>query len=134
MSVETLFFDASAIMNLVKRGKIKPLAKGLTLDLALYECINALWKENRLLGKLNEEQTRRLADILNKLFKIIPQYSIRGFETKVLDIALKEGITVYDASYLVIAMEKQFKLVTDDKKLRTVASKYLNVLGTTDVV
>ena len=35
-------FDASSILNLIKRGLVTPLADGLTLDLALYECLNAI--------------------------------------------------------------------------------------------
>ena len=33
------FFDASAILNMVKRGHLKPFLAGATLDLARYEAI-----------------------------------------------------------------------------------------------
>lgn len=44
-------FYSSAIINLVKRGYLKPLSKGVTLDLAIYECLSAVWKEHFLLGR-----------------------------------------------------------------------------------
>jgi hypothetical protein len=42
--VRVYLFDASAIANLVKRGSLKPLSEGVTLDPAAYEALNAVWK------------------------------------------------------------------------------------------
>ena len=50
-------FDASALVNLVKKDMVKPLAKGATIDLALYESPNAVWRKHRLLGRIDEETT-----------------------------------------------------------------------------
>jgi hypothetical protein len=36
-------------INLVKREYLKPLIDGATLDLAIYESLNAIWKEYLLL-------------------------------------------------------------------------------------
>jgi len=44
--------DVSSIVNLIKKGMVKPFANGVTIDLALYETLNAVWKEYKLLGKL----------------------------------------------------------------------------------
>jgi len=38
-------FDANAIIALAKRGCTGPLAYGVTLDLAVYETTQAVWKE-----------------------------------------------------------------------------------------
>ena len=35
-------FDASALVNLVKKGRVKPLARGATIEPALYESLNAV--------------------------------------------------------------------------------------------
>ena len=35
-------FDASAIVNLAKRGFLKPLGEGFSLDLAVYESLKAV--------------------------------------------------------------------------------------------
>jgi predicted nucleic acid-binding protein len=47
-------FDASAIVNIVKREYLKPFIKGVTLDLAVYEFLNAILKEYLLLRRLDD--------------------------------------------------------------------------------
>ena len=54
---------------------------------------------------------------------------MRGYEEKSLELAIKHGITVYDASYIAIAAEKGLILVTDDCELSKVASSYVKVLN-----
>jgi len=39
-------FDANAIIALAKRSCTGPLAYGVTLDLAVYETTQAVWKEH----------------------------------------------------------------------------------------
>jgi predicted nucleic acid-binding protein len=41
---------------------------------------------------------------------------------------MKLGISIYDASYIQAAAKSRLILVTDDKKLRTVASNYVVVI------
>ncbi len=127
-------FDASAIVNLIKKGEVKALEKGVTLDLALYESLNAIWKECHLLKKMEEEIAKEFVEILKGIFEVISIRSMRGGEIKVLELAFKEGITAYDASYLALAMEEKRALVTDDKRLRKVASKYVKTLSTSDLL
>ena len=38
-------FDASAIVNLIKKDSVSLASKGLTLDLAIYKCLSAIWKD-----------------------------------------------------------------------------------------
>ncbi|MEM2820015.1 MAG: type II toxin-antitoxin system VapC family toxin [Candidatus Bathyarchaeia archaeon] len=58
---------------------------------------------------------------------------MRGSEKEVLEIAIKEGITIYDASYIYIAVRNKLTLVTDDKKLINTAKKYTNAVTTTEI-
>ncbi|MEM1849276.1 MAG: hypothetical protein QXH70_09115 [Thermofilaceae archaeon] len=37
--------DSSSIVNLVKRGVLKPLAAGVTLSITVYEAANAVWRK-----------------------------------------------------------------------------------------
>ena len=39
-------YDASAIVNLIKKGVVRVFARGYTIDLAYYESLNAVWKEH----------------------------------------------------------------------------------------
>jgi len=117
----------------VKKGCVKVFVKGCTIDLAIYEAINAVWKECYILNKINVEVVYKLIELLSKIFNILDLYSIRGSEREVLEIAVKEGITVYDASYIYIAVRDKLTLVTDDKKLINTAKKYVNVATTIQI-
>lgn len=110
-----------------------PLADGLTLDLTLYECLNAIWKECKLLKKFKEDIALDYVGIVADLFKSMYVSSIKGSEEEIFKLACKEEITVYDASYLYLAKVKDLILVTDDKKLREKASKYIKILTSKDV-
>ncbi len=121
-------FDASSIVNLVKRGVVTVFTNGVTLDLALYESINAVWKEHILLKKIDERVARDFVEIISRLFSVIEVTTIKGYEEEVYSLASREGLTVYDASYLYLAVRDKLVLVTDDYKLRDKASKYVKTL------
>ncbi len=127
-------FDACAIINLLKRGTIESFLHGATLDLAMYETLNALWKEYKLLKKLDRVTFEKLVGILRKIFNILEICSIKDYENLVIDIACKEEITVYDASYLALAIKKNAILITDDRDLYKVAVRYVSVKSSKEVV
>lgn len=118
-------FDANSIVNLVKKGVVKVFAKGVTLDLALYESLNAIWKEYALLKRIDEDTVKDFIGIVSDVFSVIKVMSIRGFEEEVFTLASREDLTIYDASYLHIAVKNNLILVTDDQKLKGKASKYV---------
>lgn len=126
-------YDASAILNLVKKGKVRAFLRGCTLDLAIYEAVNAVWKECYLLKKVREESAYRLVELLSRIFGMLDLYTIRGREKEVVDVAIKEGITIYDASYVYVAARNKLTLVTDDEKLINVAKKYVNTTTSTEI-
>lgn len=118
----------------VKRGYLKPLAEGVTLDLAVYEVLNAVWKEHYILRHLNEETVGELLGILGRVFEVITLASIRGEEVRVFELAVKEGLTIYDAAYLYYAFKNKLVLVTDDKKLGEKAEQYLETVSTRELM
>ncbi len=126
-------FDASSIVNLVKRGLVRVFEHGTTIDLALYEALNAVWKEHKLLGRIDEETAREYVEILAGIFEAIQMVSIRSLEEEVFRFASKENLTIYDASYLYIAVKNKLILVTDDGKLRDRASKYVETLSSSQL-
>jgi predicted nucleic acid-binding protein len=126
-------FDASAIVNLVKREYLKPLINGFTLDLAIYESLNAIWKEYFLLHRLDEETTRRLVSVLKEVFNILSIVDISGYENEVFEFAVKEELTIYDAAYLYYAIRNELILVTDDRKLREKAKQYVGTITTREL-
>ncbi|MEM3573137.1 MAG: type II toxin-antitoxin system VapC family toxin [Nitrososphaeria archaeon] len=130
----TYLFDASAIVNLVKKGRLLILSKGSTLELALYESLNAVLKEYVLLKKLDHESAVDFVKILSEIFGNIKTESIRGLETEVFNLAAKFGLTIYDASYLLAALNNNLTLVTDDSKLRSALKEILPVKSTEEVI
>ena len=126
-------YDASAILNLVKRGELRVFLGGHTLDLAIYEVANAVWKECYLLGKIKIETAYKVIELVSGIFNVLNLHSVKGFEKEVMDIAVKEGVTFYDASYMYIAMRNRLTLITDDRKLMSAARKYVNVVTTSEI-
>ena len=74
------FFDASSILNLVKIGNIRAFLDGITLELALYECLNATWKEFFLLKNIDRETALEFARIVSEVIATIQVVSAGGFD------------------------------------------------------
>lgn len=126
--------DASSIVNLVKRGRLKPMIEGSTIDLAVYEAISAVWKECHLLKKMDEDVALELLDALGRVFDAIGIESIKGSEKDVFQLALKEDLTIYDASYVYKALKEGLIFITDDEGLRDKASKLMKAMNTAELV
>lgn len=112
-----MLVDASALVNIVKRAEMSKLREAITLDLALYEALNAVWKEHSKLKKIDLETALNFATLIQKTFNIIDKTSIEGMEEETFNTACKHKLTIYDASYVSLALKKGLTLVTDDKKL-----------------
>jgi predicted nucleic acid-binding protein len=126
LSSQGYLLDASALIEFILRNAfINRLGDKVlhVLDLTIYESFNALWKLVRR-GILTIDEmlilARRVADIIGFMYieSIDPLEALN-----VLEIALKENLTVYDASYLYIAKRMQLILVTEDEELMDRAKK-----------
>ncbi|MFZ8849141.1 MAG: type II toxin-antitoxin system VapC family toxin [Thermoproteota archaeon] len=133
MEDKVYLFDASAIVNLIKKGFMKAFIKGFSLNLALYETMNAIWKEHKF-GKIDEETALEYIEVLTMAFKLFEILSIGAYEKEVLKLAVKEELTIYDASYLFLAIKNKLILVTDDEKLKNKSLKYIKVLNSKDLL
>ena len=101
-------FDACAIVNLIKKAAAKILGKGRTIDLALYESLNAILKELTKLRKIDNKTASEYIELLSQIFKLLKVENIKPDEIKdVFNLALREGLSIYDASYLHIAIRKK---------------------------
>ena len=123
---DRLLFDSSAIISLCSRKKLDKLLEGCTLNLALYELGNAVWRQVCLRKALTLEEGKMALDglilVVGRLKKA-PDSS-QG----ILELAVKEGLTYYDASYLHAAIQSNMVLVTDDEKLSSIAKKFVETL------
>ncbi len=129
-------FDASSLLNVIKNKASKALYiinKQCALDLTIYEVSNTIWRIAYLEKKITSEQACILLDSILLLLERMKTLDISGLQRHVKEIAIKEGLTVYDASYLVVAERKNLVLVTDDKQLERAAKKYIKVMRTNDL-
>ena len=123
-----LLFDTSSILTLVERGSLDLLQGGSTIELAFYEAVNAVWKQHYLLKRIDAQQAQEYTNLLKMVFTALDIRTIRGDEDKVLQLAVKEGLTAYDASYLHVALRDGLALVTQDRKLAERARHHVEVI------
>ncbi len=117
--------DASAIFNLFQDGKYGVLLAGATIPLARYEIGNILWKNCRIRNRISMEEAKELAQVMFGLIDSMEIFTPSPGST--IDLALKEGLTFYDSSYLVAAMESGYEFVTDDLKLFEISKSKVKV-------
>jgi predicted nucleic acid-binding protein len=116
----SLLFDASALINIVKRlgAEALKLVKGnYALTLTVYEVGNAVWKEHKLLKRLTADEALKLLEALLAMLKFVRVVEPSD-PVKALILASELNVTFYDASYIVAAAEHSSALVTDDTRLR----------------
>lgn len=129
-------FDASALINVVRSKGSQSLGilnKQHILDLTIYEVSNVIWKLSYREKKITPEQSDALLDSILLLIQRMKILGINGLEKHVMDLAMKEDLTAYDASYLALAEKINLILVTDDRKLERAAKKYVKVIKTSDL-
>ncbi len=133
--------DASALLPLVvRRGKqllFEASRENLvTTDLALYEACNSLWKLSTLLKSISIEDAIDTATTIKGLATkgvIKPIKFTKLNFSNTLQIAYKEGLTFYDASYIATAKNAEATLVTEDEKLKKAASKFIKTITYSDL-
>lgn len=110
--------DASALTKYVNREMGWEHVEGLlfegcmTLNLALKEVVNSLWKRVRR-GEITEEQATELTDALLEA-KIVRIFSQEPLLTEALRLSVKLDITIYDSLYIVLARQLRADLITSD--------------------
>ena len=114
-------FDASAVGVVLERLKargLKYLEGTITLDLALYELGNLFWKACYSKKAIGEEEALEGARGLAKVFELMRRERLRVEDAEgVMALALRLGLTFYDASYLYLAKSRGGVFVTEDAAL-----------------
>lgn len=123
----TFLFDSSAIIDLCSKRSADKLLEGWTLDLAFYEVGNAVWKQVYLFKTLTPDEGMTSLDAVTEVVKMIRKVPVDDF-LETLRIAVEEGLTYYDATYLQAAIKNKKTLVTNDEKLRVAAKKYVKTM------
>ena len=128
--------DASALLPLISRSGEDLLSKTqreslITTDLAVYEACNSLWKLARLLRSLSLEDASAVVAMIRDLTarRLIQVRSFAEIDLSgTLKIAFSENLTFYDASYIATAENADAILVTEDRRLRETAVKYVETM------
>jgi len=123
--------DASALLDLIRKKREEILDQYI-LDLTIYEIGNAIWKEAYLFKTLTK---REATDFMKNFSNIKVKMKIIKVENDledIMDMAIKEKLTFYDAAYLYFAIKNKLVLVTNDKKLYEVAKNKIKVIKSND--
>lgn len=114
---ETLTDKANALFALLAD---EPPILFYVPDLFYVECTNILWKAVNRAG-LPAEDAQMFVDQLGKL--MLTSVPTEVLISDALALALRQGITAYDACYVVLAAQLGKPLITADEKLLRSLSK-----------
>ncbi len=95
-----------------------------TLDLAVKEVANAIWRRVRLVKDIGmEKAVLLLSDLMDIAKYILRIESQDQYLHRALEIALHHNITIYDSLFIAQAQAKKAMLITSNKRQSEVASK-----------
>jgi len=134
MTALRLLFDASSIIYALKLKCFEVLHENYIQHLTICEALNAIWKEAYLVRSLSYEEAERFIRIFAEALDYLNILSIHPYESEVLKTAMDLGLTVYDASYVVLTEKNDLTLVTEDGKLREKASEKVKVMSLREIV
>jgi predicted nucleic acid-binding protein len=125
-------FDASSLYTALKtfKNKLYMMAKySAILDLTFYEIGNAMITEFRRGIIKDWKSTLELWALILKNFKTL---ELNEFKS-VGEIAVKENLTFYDASYIQASKENNLTLISDDEELLAKASNYIKAIKLNEI-
>ncbi len=117
--------DSSAIIAFIlKEPGWERLARYMkfvtTIDLALKELYNAVWKASKLLNRIDDPF--KVIELAEEYFSCCVEVEDqRPLLKDSLSLALRSGLTVYDSLFVVLALRKGEPLLSLDSKQRRVA-------------
>ena len=81
-------------------------------ELVIFEALNALYYKKLF----SEDELKEISEALEAYSLTL--YPLRGeYADKAVEIAFKNDVTIYDASYIALAVIKDTRMYTADKKL-----------------
>lgn len=119
--------DTNALLHVIAAKNYWKLdASCHLLDLTLYEygnaLLNILANRKRGDGAISKDQAVLLMQSFREIAKLVPTIRLESEAIQpILELAEKEKLTFYDASYLYCSLRFRYKLVTGDRKLLAAA-------------
>ena len=88
-----------------------------TVDIALAECLNAVWKQATVHKDIKHEQAKRATQDTVRIFSKMTVLPTSDLAEEATRIALAQNTTAYDGLYVAAAQKLNATLFTADKKL-----------------
>jgi len=124
-----------AIKSCEEEKALRLLSENCILDLTKYEVGKALWEEHVLRQSIEADEFRELLDLLRTIILRTKVLSVDAQDLPdVAEVAEKERITFYDASYVITAKVQNLNLATEDANLASAASKHTKTVPAKDVL
>jgi predicted nucleic acid-binding protein len=131
--------DASAVLQVIKSldedQALRVFAENHVLDLTKYEVGNGIWKEFVLHRAIEADEfyefLRLLRTVVARAGLLVPDPETLS---NIGEIAAKEKMTFYDASYIALAKIRKLSLTTEDAKLAKAATKYVKTRTTKELI
>lgn len=127
-------FDSSSIYKIASEADTsKKLLYGYTCSLVRYELGNILITETRVRKTMTEIEQKRLLPLMMSSLNLVRFIALNGEEGRILEIAIKYGLSFYDASYVYAAKKASAVLVTEDGKLAKKVGDYIKTVRAEEV-
>ena len=94
-----------------------------TVDIALAESLNAIWKHTKIHKDLKTEDTNPTIQDLTTIYDKLNILTTRELAEETANIALTQNITIYDSLYIAATRKLKATLYTADQKLHNTAKK-----------
>jgi predicted nucleic acid-binding protein len=94
-----------------------------TVDIALAESLNAVWKHTRIVKDLKSEEAKKTARDLIKICDKLDKLTTLELAEEATNIALTEDITIYDALYIAATQKLNATFFTADQRLHNITGK-----------
>lgn len=98
-----------------------------TVDNALVECLNVIWKHATLLSDINLEDAKSAVEYLLKIYGRLNAVTVKDLAAETMAIAKSLKVPIYDALYIALAQRENSILFTSDKKLCKAANAVIDV-------
>ena len=95
-------------------------------ELFILETANAVWKSVRRQGRNVEEGVAMFENLRHLPVRL---HRHRDIALEAFDVALRRGISVYDASYVAVAVREALPLFTADKRLAAAVEDLVEVIA-----
>lgn len=93
-----------------------------TVDLALAEGLNVIWKHTSVLKDLKVEEANPAAEDLTRIYDGLNIIAAREIAAEAMHVALAQNISVYDSFYIAASQKMNGTLFTADQKLHDAAN------------